>query len=127
MSRGKGLTSRSPIKRTRMRRAKPDPLHEEWRQKVLDRDGRRCRWIISLGRQKPGQRCHQRGDSLHAHHINERSQRPDLRYAVDNGATLCDPHHDYAHHTVKGRADAKAQGLLGGETYEAANSIRQPR
>src|SRR6185503_13104895 len=70
---------------TRMKRSKRDPQHEAWRKQVLERDGHRCRWIY------PGTpaRCSQTGDSLHAHHILTRKQRPDKRYDPTNGAALC--------------------------------------
>lgn len=103
------------MKRTRMKQGyTPDPEHDEWRRQVLERDNYTCRW--------PG--CRRRGKKLHAHHINERSQRPDLRYEVTNGATLCGEHHDYAHHDPKGRAKAIELGLLGGTTYELAQKNR---
>jgi hypothetical protein len=102
----------SPLKTSKpMRRYNPErmDLDEDWANAVLERDGYRCRWPTGPHR-----------GTIVAHHINERSQRPDLIHDVDNGAALCASHHDYAHHTVEGRREATALGLLGGVTYEAA-------
>lgn len=104
--------TKKPLKRPR-----PSPEDEAWREAVLERDGHKCRWPTE-------NESHHRG-KLHAHHINERSQRPDLVHDVDNGATLCSFHHDYAHHSVMGRRRAKELGLLGGETYEKARKERR--
>lgn len=104
------------LPRSFFKKYEPDPQHEEWRDKVLERDGHQCRWIDPSTKE----RCRNKR-RITAHHISERSQRPDLRYDVANGAALCWDHHDRAHHTVQGRAEAKAQGLLGGETYEKAH------
>jgi len=110
----KGHTiERSPVKRYR-----PSAADRAWSKAVLERDGYQCRWIDP----KTGERCPRR-TNLTAHHINERSQRPDLRLELSNGAAICDGsggHHDYLHHTVQGRKEARAQKLLGGETYEYA-------
>lgn len=103
----------------RMKRASVSPEEKAWREAVLDRDRRKCRWPTEND-------SHHRG-RLHAHHINERSQRPDLVYDISNGATLCSFHHDYAHHSVMGRRRAKELGLLGGETYEAAQKKQRVR
>jgi len=108
-------------RRTPMKRSRRDPKHEAWREAVLERDGYQCRWIDP----RTKQRCRRRGRKLNAHHIRERTQRPDLRYDVDNGAALCGQHHDYAHHNVQGRKEASEQGLLGGETYEHAQKARR--
>lgn len=113
-----------PMRRTRMKRSSgPSPAETQWRRDILERDGHQCRWI-----EQNGLRCQVRGDHrLEAHHIMERSQRPDLVLDRTNGAAICTGpgrHHDYLHHTVKGRQEAKAQGLLGGPTFELARKAR---
>lgn len=50
--------------------------YRAWRRAVLNRDGHQC------------QRCGSKSD-LHAHHIQRWSKRPDLRFEVANGITLC--------------------------------------
>jgi len=108
------------LKRSRMRPHRMTPEETAWRNEVLRRSGYQCQWVD----QQTGERCRVRGEeNLDAHHINERSQRPDLVLDLSNGAALCSGprrHHDRAHHTVEGRQQAQAQGLLGGETYELA-------
>lgn len=111
---------RTAIRRTRMKRgmvkslrAKHDPKMVAWSKDVLERDDHHCRW--------PG--CHEQGPHVHAHHIQTRKQRPDLKYTRSNGAAICFIHHDRLHHTVEGRQEARALGLLGGTTYEKAQKM----
>lgn len=104
------------LKRSRMKPHRQSPEENQWREEVLKRDGYQCRWIHS----ETKRRCRRRGEQLHAHHILERSQRPDLVLVVENGAALCSEHHDRLHHTVAGRLWGRMAGLLGGETYEKA-------
>lgn len=105
-----------------MKRATIPPEDTEWREAVLKRDGYQCRWIHTSTKR----RCRRKGKKLHAHHIHERSQRPDLKHDVSNGAALCSEHHDVLHHTVAGRQWGRFMGLLGTETYEAARKKAQP-
>ena len=108
---------RTAIRRTRMKRglskslrAKHDPKMVAWSKGVLERDDHHCRW--------PG--CSEQGPHVHAHHIQTRKQRPDLKYELSNGIAICFIHHHRLHSTVEGRQEARALGLLGDTTYEKA-------
>lgn len=57
-----------------------------WSSNVRKRDGHKCR------REGCGSRSH-----LHAHHIYNQADNPDLRFEVWNGITLCQSCHNLFH------------------------------
>ena len=59
--------------------------YREWRTSVFEKDDYTCRF------------CKDRGGELNAHHIRYYSKCEDLRYNINNGATLCKPCHDSLH------------------------------
>ena len=56
-----------------------------WRKTVLERDNFIC------------QKCGQKGGNLRTHHINNFAEFPELKYAIDNGITLCENCHKEFH------------------------------
>jgi len=56
-----------------------------WREAVFARDDYTC------------QKCNQRGNILHPHHIFNFADFPDLRFEVDNGITFCEKCHRLFH------------------------------
>ncbi len=102
------------MKRTRMK-VRIDPKMIAWSKDVKERDNNECQVQQFTGAYEftmlP---C---GGPLDAHHIAERSLRPDLKFDVNNGIALCRAHHNWI---PLNRAEAIRLGLLSTETYEAA-------
>lgn len=110
MSRGS-----KPINKGKGLRAKRDPKLTAWGKAVLERDGWQCQAFRFQGCYEfSAMQC---SNILDPHHISERSLRPDLRYDLNNGITLCRRHHDWL---PLHRTQAVKLGLLGDETYEKA-------
>jgi hypothetical protein len=62
-----------------------------WREAVFARDNWTC------------MECQIRGRDLHAHHIQDFADHPELRFAIDNGKTLCKECHIKVHKKRGGR------------------------
>ena len=56
-----------------------------WREVVYQRDNWTC------------QECYEKSGKLNAHHLKNFSQHPELRFAIDNGITLCETYHAIKH------------------------------
>lgn len=70
-----------------------------WREAVFSRDGWTCR------------ACGERGGIvLHAHHILGFAEYPDLRFAIDNGVTMCKKCH-MGFHNKYGRRGFSSEDL----------------
>lgn len=75
-----------------IRRIRNSTEYKVWRLAVFERDGFRC--------QMP--QCDQEERYLHAHHTKTFSERPDLRFDVSNGVTLCKT----CHNGIRGQEQA---------------------
>jgi hypothetical protein len=68
-------------KTTEVQRLRVSKEYKLWRIAVFERDNYTCIW------------CGQRGGTLNADHIKRFADFPELRFAIDNGRTLCLPCH----------------------------------
>jgi hypothetical protein len=68
-----------------------------WREAVFARDNWTC------------QKCKKRGGKLHPHHILNFAEHPELRFALDNGITLCEECHKEFHRIYGNKHNTKEQ------------------
>lgn len=68
-----------------------------WREAVFARDNWTC------------QRCGQRGQKIHPHHVRNFAQFFDIRLAIDNGITLCENCHRAFHRKYGKKNNTKEQ------------------
>lgn len=73
----------SKYNRFNIRRGSIKSLYDEWRKRVISRDGGKCQWIG----------CKYTHKRIQVHHIKLYSKYPQLRYATSNGICLCPRHH----------------------------------
>ena len=82
----------SKVNKTERRYLMQTLEYKIWRRSVFERDNYTCIW------------CGKRGGNLHADHIKPWAFFPELRFAIDNGRTLCVDCHrktdTYSRHTL---------------------------
>ena len=66
-----------------MKRNFKDKQYKDWRLAVYKRDDFQCQWPNCSSKKR-----------LNAHHIQTWAKFPSLRFEINNGITLCKPHHD---------------------------------
>lgn len=90
-----------------MKKKREPPALIKWRRECRIRDNYTCQFP----------KCGRQSKRIDVHHIAKRSQRPDLKFDVNNGICLCREHHDW---TDKNHDKAVEMGLLSVESYEKA-------
>ena len=77
-----------------------------WREAVFARDNWTC------------QKCGIKGGKLHSHHIQNFAQYPEIRFAIDNGITLCEGCHSNFHkrYGIKNNTKEQMNEFLTDET-----------
>jgi hypothetical protein len=68
-----------------------------WRKSIFERDNFTC------------QKCGQRGGFLHPHHILNFFDHEDIRFAINNGITLCKKCHKFFHHKFGRKNNTREQ------------------
>jgi len=81
------------------RKIRTSPEYKLWRKSVFERDNYQC--IFCFARCGYGKKI-----VLHADHIKPFAYYPELRFAIDNGRTLCEPCHKTTD-TYGGRCNKK--------------------
>jgi transposase/5-methylcytosine-specific restriction endonuclease McrA len=120
------LKVRKSLSKIKRRKQQREPREERklleyklWVEAVFKRDNYTC------------QKCGKKGKKLEAHHIFNWADYPELRYAIDNGITLCRECHKEFHKQFGLRKNTKAQleaflkgwqVLDGGKLNEASNN-----
>lgn len=74
-----------------------DDKRAVWSKKVRDRDGYQCK------------KCASRCGIMHAHHIENYADNPNLRHELSNGITLCEPCHIKFHQIYGKRNNNREQ------------------
>lgn len=74
-------------------RQRNSPMCRQWKRRVFERDSYTC-----------GQ-CGQHGGRLVAHHVQRWSTRPELRFEISNGLTLCYDCHEREHGRTRRKAN----------------------
>lgn len=72
-------------------------IYKIWRESVFLRDNWTC------------QKCKKRGEYIHPHHIKNFSDNIDVRFAIDNGITLCKKCHNVFHKEYGRKKNTKEQ------------------
>ncbi|WP_181349408.1 HNH endonuclease [Thalassobacillus sp. CUG 92003] len=89
----------SPIDKRKNSEGRGDGV-QQWAATVKERDRYRC--------QNP--MCDRRAGIMHAHHIHNYADYPELRMDTDNGVTLCEPCH-YEFHGIYGKYRTNEEDL----------------
>lgn len=85
----KPMRRKKPMNKVSKKRKSEQPRRDRWEAAVFEHDYFECQNLFCINRKHPIE--------LDAHHIWEKGSRPEWRFILENGITLCRVCHELVH------------------------------